>query len=446
MATTNLSTLLGSTPTTHPWTNASASFTAVAKNSYQLVLSSSITVTLPASPNNGDYVRLLDYSQNSATYNVIINNNGHTIQGISDTLTMNINGISLELTYITGQGWIITDTGNITAAPTAYGFRNLIINGDMKIAQRGTSGALTSSAAYLSVDRWATLQTGTANGVLTQVSTGTPTGFQYAVKLGRNSGATTTGNLVIQQALETVNCIPLQGQSVTLSFYAKAGANYSGGAFIAQLVTGTGTDQTASTIGSWTGNVYVVDTGVTLTTSWTRYIITGSISSTATQIGVALFWSPSGTAGADDNAYITGVQLEPGSSATPFEIRPFQSELALCQRYYQTSYDIGTAPGTNITSTGLGLIYSGEVNPTTGTYVPGTVTLKTTMRADATARYWDAAGNLSKYSSYTGGGLARTDNVGVLYSIVPSMNSLIFTVLPGTGNFAAFAYDLSAEL
>ena len=390
MAVTNLSTLLGTTPTTKPWTNASASFTAVAKNNYQLVLSSSITVTLPASPNNGDYVRLLDYSQNCATYNVIVNNNGKTIQGINDTLTINVNGISVELTYITGQGWIITDTGNITAPATAYGFRNLIINGDFKIAQRATSGALTNSATYVSVDRWTAGQNTTANGIFAQVASGL-TGFQYAAKLGRNSGATTTGGIAIQQVLETTNSIPYQNQQVTISFYAKAGANYSSASNLLSMIlfTGTGTDQTTASIGAWTNQSSPVYATPTITTSWQRFTYTGTISATATQIGIQFAYTPTGTAGADDNIYITGVQLESGIAATPFEIRPYQSELALCQRYY---YRI-TGPTSGYTNAGIGRAYA-----TTNGQVA--VTLPVSLRAFPTGNYsalsdWNACNTVN---------------------------------------------------
>jgi hypothetical protein len=55
--------------------------------------------------------------------------------------------------------------------------------------------------------------------------------------------------------------------------------------------------------------------------------------------------------------HITGVQLEKGLVATPFEVRPYATELALCQRYYEQSYSIGTVPGTLSTYAGQGNFY-----------------------------------------------------------------------------------------
>lgn len=215
------------------------------------------------------------------------------------------------------------------------GLRNRIINGDMRIAQRGTSGALTTSYAYLSVDRFAGAQATAANGVLAQVSAGLD-GFQYAAKIGRTATSTNTGQVVLRSALETSNSISLQGQQVTLSFYAKAGANFSATSsnITAQLFTGTGTDQSAATMTSWTGVLTPISTTNAITTTWTRYSFTATLSSTATQVGITVLYTPVGTAGADDNLYITGVQLEVGPVATPFETIPYGLSLQLCQRYY----------------------------------------------------------------------------------------------------------------
>ena len=145
---------------------------------------------------------------------------GTTIESLSDVVvTSPTIGQTLE--------WNGTDWVNSTPV-IAYGFRNLVINGDFKVAQRSTSGALTSTTgSYPSVDRWMIYQGGSANGIAAQVASGLP-GFQYALMAGRTVGATTTGDIWIGQVFETENSIPYQGQSVTFSFYVKAGTNFSG--------------------------------------------------------------------------------------------------------------------------------------------------------------------------------------------------------------------------
>ncbi len=235
-----------------------------------------------------------------------------------------------------------------------FGMRNRIINGDMRVAKRGASGALTTGYEYLSIDRFAAAQATAANGVFAQVAAGL-TGFQYAAKLGRTAASTGTGVIQVRTALETINSVPLQGQQVTLSFYAKAGTNFSsaGSVLSVQLSTGTGTDETVVNMNIWTGLATPIGAAQTITTSWVRYSFTATLSATATQVGITLFYTPSGTAGADDNVYFTGVQLEVGSVATPFEQRPYGTELALCQRYFykSSSSDITGAWGAYYTST-----------------------------------------------------------------------------------------------
>jgi len=220
------------------------------------------------------------------------------------------------------------------------GFKNRIINGAMGIWQRGTTYALTTTIAYGSVDRFAGLQATVANGVLSQVASGL-TGFTYALKLGRNNAATGTGILEIAQAIESSNSMDLQGNTATISFWAKAGTNFSATSSLitVQLASGTGTDQSvASQVGgSWTGVTYPINTTQAITTTWTRYTFTGTMPSNTNQAGIQIYYTPVGTAGADDNLYITGVQLEKGSTATSFDYRPYGTELQLCQRYYTRS-------------------------------------------------------------------------------------------------------------
>lgn len=250
-----------------------------------------------------------------------------------------------------------TFSGNVQMASLnggAVSLRNKIINGDMSVAQRGTTGALTTGYTYISVDRFAGIQGGTASGILARVAAGLE-GFQYAAKIGRNASATTTGNIVLRSALESVNSIPLQGKEVTFSFYAKAGANFSAASsnISVTVSTGTGSDQSLATMATWTGVATPINTTTAITTSWVRYSYTGTIAASATQVGVSILYTPVGTAGADDNLYVTGVQLEVGPVATPFEQIPIGLSLQLCQRYYQSATGLsvrGYIAGTTINS------------------------------------------------------------------------------------------------
>jgi hypothetical protein len=134
---------------------------------------------------------------------------------------------------------------------------------------------------------------------------------------------------------------------VTFSFWAKKGANYSGGNLTVQVESGTGTDQSAANLlaGSWTGQAHVVNTTQALTTTMTRYQFTGTVPGGCTQLGVMLQWTPTGTAGADDSITVNGVQLEDGRAPRPFEHRDIEVETEICQRYY---YRLTEANGLNV--------------------------------------------------------------------------------------------------
>ena len=227
------------------------------------------------------------------------------------------------------------DQGMLGTNAQYTGFKNRIINGAMGIWQRATTYNMTASWAYGSVDRWISTSAPSTNGVFNR-STSVPTGFQYSVQMGRTAASTATSPIQCTQAIESVNCYDLAGQTVTLSFWAKAGANFSASGSILGSLLGTGTvaDQAASSFYSWTGSVIQTQNN-TITTTWTRYTYTVTIASNALEVGVNFYYTPTGTAGADDNVYITGVQLEKGSTATSFDYRPYGTELALCQRYYE---------------------------------------------------------------------------------------------------------------
>jgi hypothetical protein len=229
-----------------------------------------------------------------------------------------------------------TSTGLRYQGTIAAG-KNFVINGGFDIWQRATSATLVTIGSYIAPDRMACTSDSGGNGTASQVTSSLPTGFRYGLKLQRTAGNTSTGIISVAQFLETSNSIPLSGQTVTLSFWAKAGANFSAGssALLVRGFTGTGTDQ-AGGFGTWTGYAEPISANPLITTSWVRYSVTGTLASTATQFGFRIGYTPAGTAGADDSLQITGIQAEIGSVPTNFlrNGATIQGELAACQRYF----------------------------------------------------------------------------------------------------------------
>ena len=252
--------------------------------------------------------------------------------------------------------------------------KNAIINGGMDIWQRGTSIALAASAGvtYLA-DRWCTAtganQASTVSRQVTGDTTNLPN-IQYCLRYQRNAGQTGVGTYSLIQNLETINSIPFAGKQITISGYIRAGANFSATSNLMTLVLilGTGTDQ--SLISGFTGQTTVATANATLTTTWQRFSVTGTVGATATQLGLGAVYIPTGTAGANDYFEITGVQVELGSTATTFSRAggSIGGELALCQRYYYR------VPATTSAYAGLGTAYS-----TTAAAIQ--LPLKATMRA-----------------------------------------------------------------
>lgn len=212
---------------------------------------------------------------------------------------------------------------------------NRILNGGFDVWQRGTSGTPTSASTAYVADRFESWRTGYAAGLtVSRQAAGVP-GIQYAARVQRTAGNASTAAINIGQAFETVDSIPLQGQTVTFSFYARKGANFSSAGSIlnAAIVSGTGTDQNLR--GGFTGSAAVVAGTAELSTGWQRFTFTGVVPVGATQVGVRLDYNPVGTAGANDWFEITGVQLETGGVSTfRRQNNSYQSELAACQRYY----------------------------------------------------------------------------------------------------------------
>jgi hypothetical protein len=227
------------------------------------------------------------------------------------------------------------------------------------------------------------------------------------MQLQRTNGQTSTNALIIAQAIETQNSNDLAGQSITLSFYARAGSTFSAtsGALNVYVLAGQGTDQSVASMvaATWTGMTYPISSSVSLTPNgaWIRYSVSGTVPASTTQLGVEFFYYGTGTAGASDWVQITGVQLEPGPVATPFERRLYGQELALCQRYYEKSYDTTVNPGSVTSTNAFSLIASSSLVrypaffKVTKRIVNGTITFYSTAGTSGNIRNNSAGSDLA---------------------------------------------------
>jgi hypothetical protein len=211
-------------------------------------------------------------------------------------------------------------------------FSQPVLNSAFQVWQRGTSFAATGNA--YTADRWQCYRGGIATTVSRQ-STGL-TGIQYGARVQRDSGNTFTTAITLGQPMETVNSIPFAGKTITLSFYAKAGANFSAASsqIFVNFYTGTGTDE--NYIAGYTGQTLALSQAQAITTTYARYSATFAVGSTVTEMAPVFSFTPVGTAGANDWFEVTGVQIDLGSVALPFRTNSgtLQGELAACQRYY----------------------------------------------------------------------------------------------------------------
>jgi hypothetical protein len=254
---------------------------------------------------------------------------------------------------------------DITAAKIAgtINFKNLIINGDMSIAQRGTSQASISSAGYYTVDRFRT--TISSLGTWTQSqSTDVPTGQGFANSLKMecttaDASPSAADYLILYHYVEAQNCQLLKfgtsnAESLTLSFWVKSNKTgilsqnirqVDGGKFINNSYTinsaNTWEKKTLNFVGNTT-DIIDNDNGAGFQIEW--WLDSGSNYRGGT---------PSSSWHTQDNTdrnadstisladtigntwYITGIQLEADTSASDFEFIPYDVNLQRCQRYYQ---------------------------------------------------------------------------------------------------------------
>lgn len=337
---------------------------------------------------------------------------------------------------------ISSSLGSSALLPAGLGFRNVLINGDFKVWQRGTSFTVTTGSPY-TADRWCVTLGGTANFSASR-QTASLDGFQYCLRFQRTASNTNTSALYLSQPVETVNSVPLANKQVSFSFYARAGANFSAAssALNVRIVTGTGTDGNYL-VATLTGQAFQLDTTATLTTSWQRFTYSVLIPSGVNQVQPVFFYTPVGTAGAADYYEITGVQLEQNYQPTPFEQRPIGVELALCQRYYEKSYENATAPGT-ATYTSLVTMTGSAGSATTGEII-GNYYWAAVKRVAPTVSWYDHSGNSNRVTRLQYGVANHANNVASAGTVTERM-AVVSSTSGNTGQSLQFHFVADVEL
>ena len=225
-----------------------------------------------------------------------------------------------------------TINGMTPTAQSLQGFRNRIINGDMRIDQRnnGASVTINTASVVYTVDRAYSFVLGAAC-TAQRISSGR-TDFPFALRV---TGAASNTYVEVGQRIESFNCTDLVGGSVTVSFLA---ARSSGTSVTVRL-------SYANTTDGHIGGVTTIGTQmVTISSTLAQYTVTFNslLSQTANGLQIGFEF---GAVGSGQTVTVTGVQLEAGSVATPFERRDYGRELMMCQRYYYRNSQSGAPTG-----------------------------------------------------------------------------------------------------
>jgi hypothetical protein len=294
-----------------------------------------------------------------------------TIVDAKGDLIVGTSGDTVARIGVGTDGYVLTANSAETpgvkwSAPTMPNGRNWVVNGAFNFWQRNAAGVATTGTGQYTADRWwhATSTSGGTGGTNVGQATQTfggpdGTALAYALRSQRYQGRASNNIdvLTVSQAFEGPDVYLMRGQQVTLSFYARVGANYSGGTdgnrtLSVQLLAGT--NYGMGNTGTMTSQTSPISASIIPTTSWQRYSFTGTIPANSGSMRIVLTRScnssPAASSGANDYLDVTGVQLELGSQATVFDYRTYTEEFKNCSRYWQfvnTSYTTGIAIGAN---------------------------------------------------------------------------------------------------
>lgn len=334
------------------------------------------------------------------------------------------------------------------------GFRNRIINGAMQISQRGTSFVSPASGAY-TIDQFLQANTSAATFTISQDTTVYPPGFNSSLKVlltTADAAVAATDRVLIRTKIEGSNIVGLDfglatAKNITLSFWVYSNV---AGVYCVSFNNSAGNrsipiEYTINAANTWekksitlTGDVtgtWLMTTGVGIQLDWALMIGSsfqgtnniwqaGNYFSTANQVN----WAASLTGGSGGTAptfYLTGVQLEQGAQATPFEFRSYGTELALCQRYL---------PCWNSSNNTTGGFMMGFV-AATNTMIQGSLSLPVTTRVPVTS----IVGTASQINTSLASGGGAGSGIAFVGSTLNSV-SFNLTIPSGTSGQGGMLY------
>jgi hypothetical protein len=319
-------------------------------------------------------------------------------------------------------GLVFNDGSAQDTAATGFGFKNRILNGSMVLDQRNAGASYSAIDSTYGLDRWKLASwdgSSQVTGKYTVIQSSTvPTGFSTSMLI-TSSAATTIGAGAIYwvgQMIEGYNTADLDfgkatANSITVSFWVRSSLTGTFGGAIANSAHNRSypfsyTINSANTFEYKTVTITGDTSGTWLTTNGIGIKIFFNLGSGTTYQGTANAWSGSqltsvtGTTSllATNGAtlYITGVQLEKGSTATSFDYRPYGTELALCQRYYQ-----GATKASALCYSSTGLQWSSQ--------------MKVSMRSAPTVTW--ATGGIANNIRRTSSGAAISASSAIVYEI-----------------------------
>jgi hypothetical protein len=365
---------------------------------------------------------------------------------------------------------IVNDSsGNVTVGndltvagalvPSSSFKRNRIINGNMVIDQRNAGASVTATDAGYTLDRWQTFSGAASKFTVQQQTSVVPTGFTNALKVTSSSAYTAAAGeaFSVNQNIEGYNVADLgfgtaNAKTITISFWVYSSLT---GTFSAAIRNSAATrsypfNYSVPSASTWTQISVTIagdTTGTWLTTNGIGLALTFNLGSGSNFLGTAGAWNSSFNVGATGSVsvvgtngatwYITGVQLEVGTKATPYEMQIYSDQLAQCQRYYEKSYNQSVVPGT---ASGPGRITLGVSTTLGGTWFNATV-FKISKRTSPTVTTFSTVNGTS--------GVVCQDNATDVAASILQTGEFGFDIswINGAGRFGGFyQFTASAEL